>query len=144
MRLLRFIAILAIASSLVIGCSDDSAIEIDETQKFLFLESLQQIETGGSMLQMAAGDQVVYGKAIAVIDDGLRLAFQVRRDFLDQFDIRLGKNYETLFIGGVETYRLGIEAADLEQQKQGLERLQQWAAFWSDIEADVIGKMHPK
>lgn len=144
MSLLRFIGIVVLAGLLVSGCSDDSDRQVDEAQKFLFLESLKQIETAGGMLQMASGDQVVYGKAIAVIDDGLRLAFQVRRDFLDQFDLRLGKNYEVLFIQGIETYRLGIEAADLEQQKEGLQKLQRWQAFWSEIEATVTAQLQGK
>ena len=93
MTRLRFITSLFLAALLLFGCSDEPDIEIDEAQKYLFLESLKQIETGGGMLQMASGDQVIYGKAIAVIDEGLRLAFQVRRDFLDQFDLRLGRNY---------------------------------------------------
>ncbi len=141
---LRVLTILGVLALLVFGCSSEPEAKIDETQKFLFLESLEQIETGGSMLQMASGDQVIYGKAIAVIDDGLRLAFQVRRDFLDQFDLRLGKNYETYFIQGIETYRLGIEAADVEQQKEGLEKLQQWAAFWSEVEPAVMASLQPQ
>ena len=142
MVLLRFLAILGILFLFIGGCTDDAEIEIDEAQKFLFLESLKQVETGGSMLQMASGDQVVIGKGIAVIDEGLRLAFQVRREFLDQFDIRLGKNYERYFIQGIETYRLGLEAADLEQQKDGLQRLQQWASFWAEIEPSVLQRLH--
>lgn len=141
---LRVLTILGVLALLLVGCSSEPEAKIDETQKFLFLESLEQIETGGSMLQMASGDQVIYGKAIAVIDDGLRLAFQVRRDFLDQFDLRLGKNYETYFIQGIETYRLGIEAADVEQQKEGLEKLQQWAAFWSEVEPAVMASLQPQ
>ncbi len=141
---LRVLTILGLLALLLVGCSSEPEAKIDETQKFLFLESLKQIETGGSMLQMASGDQVIYGKAIAVIDDGLRLAFQVRRDFLDQFDLRLGKNYETYFIQGIETYRLGIEAADVEQQKEGLEKLQQWAAFWSEVEPAVMASLQPQ
>ena len=96
------------------------------------------------MLQMASGDQVIIGKGLAVIDEGLRLAFQVRRDFLDQFDLRLGKSYERLFIQGIETYRLGLEAADLQQQQDGLQRLQQWAAFWQEVEPAVMAKLHPQ
>ena len=144
MRLLRAFAIAGIVALLLVGCSDESEIEIDEAQKFLFLESLKQVETGGSMLQMASGDQVIIGKGLAVIDEGLRLAFQVRRDFLDQFDLRLGKSYERLFIQGIETYRLGLEAADLQQQQDGLQRLQQWAAFWQEVEPAVMAKLHPQ
>ncbi len=144
MRLLRAFAIAGIVALLLVGCSDESEIEIDEAQKFLFLESLKQVETGGGMLQMASGDQVIIGKGLAVIDEGLRLAFQVRRDFLDQFDLRLGKSYERLFIQGIETYRLGLEAADLQQQQDGLQRLQQWAAFWQEVEPAVMAKLHPQ
>ncbi len=144
MRLLRAFAIAGIVALLLVGCSDESEIEIDEAQKFLFLESLKQVETGGGMLQMASGDQVIIGKGLAVIDEGLQLAFQVRRDFLDQFDLRLGKSYERLFIQGIETYRLGLEAADLQQQQDGLQRLQQWAAFWQEVEPAVMAKLHPQ
>ena len=144
MTLLRAVAIASIAMLLVVSCSDEPQIKIDEAQKFVFLESLKQVETGGSMLQMASGDQVIIGKGIAVIDEGLRLAFQVRRDFLDQFDVRLGKSYERLFIQGIETYRLGLEAGDLEQQKDGLQRLQQWAVFWAEVEPSVMAKLHPQ
>ena len=141
---LRAFAIAAILALLLVGCSDDAEIEIDEAQKFLFLESLKQVETGGSMLQMASGDQVIIGKGLAVIDEGLRLAFQVRREFLDQLDLRLGKSYERFFIQGIETYRLGLEAADLQQQQDGLQRLQQWATFWQQVEPAVMAKLHPQ
>ncbi len=141
---LRAFAIAGILALLLVGCSDESEIEIDEAQKFLFLESLKQVETGGSMLQMASGDQVIIGKGVAVIDEGLRLAFQVRREFLDQLDLRLGKSYERFFIQGIETYRLGLEAADLQQQQDGLQRLQQWASFWQEVEPAVMAKLHPQ
>ena len=141
---LRAFAIVGIVTLLLFGCSDDAGIKIDEAQKFLFLESLKQVETGGSMLQMASGDQVIIGKGLAVIDEGLKLAFQVRRDFLDQFDLRLGKSYERFFIQGIETYRLGLEAGDIDQQQDGLQRLQQWASFWAEVEPSVMARLQPE
>jgi hypothetical protein len=118
------------------ACSSD-----DETgsssQQYYFLEALQQVEAGGRQLQVADLSQDALLQALAMLDQGLKLAFEVKREFLDQLDLRLGKNFQRYFIEGVENYRLGIEAGDAEQQREGLQLLAQWGEFWN-LERDVI------
>ena len=121
---------------LLTACSSD-----DETgstsQQYYFLEALQQVEAGGRQLQTPDLSQDALVQALALLDQGLKLAFEVEREFLDQLDLRLGKNFQRYFIKGVENYRLGIEASDAEQQREGLQLLAQWAEFWK-LERDAI------
>ena len=108
-----------------------------EEQGYYFLEALKQVESGGRKLQIANLSQAQLNEALRNLDDGLKLAFQVKRPFLDNLDLRLGKNFERYFIKGVENYRIGIEAADKSQQQAGLGLLQKWSQFWQ-LEQDVI------
>lgn len=111
------------------------------TQSYFFLESLQQVDAGGRQLQNPELDEAGLNQALTTLDEGLKLAFQVERSFLDELDLRLGKNYERLFIKGVESYRLGIEAGDQQQQLDGLRLLQQWADFWNEARAGIQEKL---
>jgi hypothetical protein len=124
------------------ACSSD-----DETgptsQQYYFLESLQQVEAGGRQLQTADLSQDALLQALAMLDQGLKLAFEVKRDFLDRLDLRLGKNFERYFVKGVENYRLGIEAGDVEQQREGLKLLAQWGEFWSLERDAVLARLKP-
>ena len=113
---------------LLVACSSDEQAAQD--QKYYFLESLKQVEAGGRRLQSPDLDREAMNEALAALDQGLRLAFEVKREFLDQLDLRLGKNFERYFVKGVENYRLGIEAGDEQQQREGLRLLSLWAEFW--------------
>ena len=118
------------------ACSSDEEAS-STSQRYFFLEALQQVEAGGRQLQVADLSQEALLQALAMLDQGLKLAFEVKREFLDQLDVRLGKNFQRYFIEGVENYRLGIEAGDAEQQREGLQLLAQWGEFWN-LERDAI------
>ena len=118
------------------ACSSDEETG-STSQQYYFLEALQQVEAGGRQLQMADLSQDALLQALAMLDQGLKLAFEVKREFLDQLDLRLGKNFQRYFIEGVENYRLGIEAGNAEQQREGLQLLAQWGEFWN-LERDAI------
>ena len=127
---------------LLSACSEsDEVSKVSETQKYYLLESLNLVEQAGRALQ--AGDLTETGirQALETMDRGLKLAFQVETGFLDNLDVRLGKNYQRYFVKGVENYRLGIEAADRAQQQQGLEQLGQWAEFWSAEQSAIKSKL---
>ena len=126
---------------LACSSSTDDAAEFN-SQKYYFLESLQQVETGGKQLQIAGLSNEALQQALLTLDRGLKLAFQVKREFLDELDLRLGKNYQRYFIEGVENYRIGIEAGDEVQQREGLHKLQQWAQFWSAEEPAIQSRLH--
>ena len=124
------------------ACSSD-----DETgegsQQYYFLEALQQVEAGGRQLQTPDLSQDALVEALAMLDQGLKLAFEVEREFLDRLDLRLGKNFQRYFIKGVENYRLGIEAGDAAQQREGLRLLSQWAEFWNPERDDILARIKP-
>lgn len=113
------------------ACSSSDEEQVAKDQKYYFLESLQQVEAGGRQLQSSALQKAELEQALAMLDQGLKLAFQVERKFLDNLDLRLGKNFERYFIKGVENYRVGIEAGDEAQQRQGLKLLARWGEFWN-------------
>lgn len=140
LRGVLFIGLLAI---LLAACSSSDDDKIQGGQKYYFLESLAQVETGGRQLQSAGLDQQSLTEALANLDQGLKLAFQVERKFLDELDLRLGKNYQRYFIKGVEDYRIGIEAGDEAQQREGLRLLSQWAEFWQAEQAAIQAKLNP-
>jgi len=127
---LRGVVLAGLLAILLVACSSSDDDRIQQDQKYYFLESLEQVEAGGRRLQTAGLEQQSLTEALAMLDQGLKLAFQVERQFLEQLDLRLGKNYQRYFIKGVENYRIGIEAGDEVQQRQGLNLLSQWAEFW--------------
>ena len=127
---------------LLAACSSQQD-EYSKSQTYLFLESMKQVETGGRQLRSAGLDHDSLSQALAMLDQGLELAFQVERKFLDALDLRLGKNYHRYFIKGVENYRLGIEAGDQAQQIEGLRLLRQWADFWGAEQSAIRNKLDP-
>lgn len=138
----RSILLSCLLLSILAACTSHED-ENFESQKFYFLESLKLVGTGGRQLQSAELDQATLTRSLATLDEGLKLAFQVERQFLDKLDLRLGKNYQRYFIKGVENYRLGIEAGDKAQQVRGLKLLQQWAAFWKAEQTAIQDRLHP-
>ncbi len=139
LRCLLGCALLALAC---VACDRPSSdARVDAEQKYFFLESLKQVEAGGRQLQGAGLDHDAVSQALAALDQGLKLGFEVKRPFLDKLDLRLGKNFERYFIEGVENYRLGIEAGDEEQQRRGLVLLQKWAEFWSAERAAILARL---
>lgn len=139
----RWFGISGLLLFLLLGCTAEQDRQYFEQQKYFFLESLQQIDAGGRQLQLAT-DQRGVTEALARLDEGLKLAFQVERKFLDELDLRLGKNYQRYFIEGIENYRLGIEAGDEQQQRQGLQQLARWAEFWSPERAAIEARLVPE
>ncbi len=113
-----------------------------QSQKYYFLEALTQVETGGRQLQGAGSDRQALDEALAKLDQGLDLAFRVEREFLDRHDLRLGKNFERYFIRGVENYRIGIEAGDDAQQREGLRLLARWGEFWGAQQAAIRASLN--
>ena len=131
----RLLLVLVLAQ--LLGCTSAEDPLISEQQAYYFVESLKQVEAGGQRLQSTSLDETGLETALTMLDQGLKLAFQVERDALDQLDLRLGKNYQRYFIEGVENYRLGIEAGDRDQQRRGLKLLARWGEFWA-LERDAI------
>ena len=129
--------LLALVVAQMLGCTSAEDPPISEQQAYYFVESLKQVEAGGQRLQSTNLDEASLKTALQMLDQGLKLAFQVERDALDQLDLRLGKNYQRYFIAGVENYRLGIEAGDRDQQLRGLKLLARWGEFWG-LERDAI------
>ena len=125
------------------ACSSSEEDRVAKDQKYYFLESLKQVEAGGRQLQSSALQQVELEQALAMLDQGLKLAFQVERKFLDNLDLRLGKNFDRYFIKGVENYRVGIEAGDEEQQRQGLKLLARWGEFWNAERQAIEARLNP-
>lgn len=124
------------------ACSSDDEVS-SSSQQYFFLEALQQVETGGRQLQVAELNQEALLEALAMLDQGLKYAFEVKREFLDQLDLRLGKNFQRYFIKGVENYRLGIEAGDAVQQREGLQLLARWGEFWNLERDTILVKLKP-
>jgi hypothetical protein len=144
-RLAGNLVLAALAIFALSACSpSDDEETVSETQKYYFLESLQLVEQAGRSLQGESRTQQDIRQALAIMDQGLKLAFQVENKFLKQLDVRLGKNYQRYFVKGVEDYRLGIEAGDREQQQNGLRLLARWAKFWASVKPAVDLKLHPQ
>ena len=137
----RLLLALVLAQLLACSSSEDPSISAD--QAYFFGESMKQVETGGRKLQAADLDEAGLNAALGMLDQGLKLAFQVERDSLDRLDLRLGKNFQRYFIEGVENYRLGIEAGDKEQQLKGLNLLARWGEFWAQERDTILALLEP-
>jgi hypothetical protein len=142
-RVISLRLLLVLLSVQLLACSSSDEAQISDSQKFYFVEALKQVEAGGRQLQSADLDEAALSAALAMLDQGLKLAFQVEREALDRLDLRLGKNFQRYFIAGVENYRIGIEAGDEAQQRQGLQLLARWAEFWSQEGAAIQAKLQP-
>ena len=128
----------------LIACDSKQDDVKTEEQRYYFLEALKQVESGGRKLQHTDISQAQMSEALSDLDNGLKLAFQVERPFLDNLDLRLGKNFERFFVKGVESYRIGIEAADKSQQVAGLQLLQQWSRFWQAEQDSILAELNPE
>ena len=145
MSQLRLFTWMVVALLLLSACSEsDETTSESETQKYYLLESLNLVERAGRAIQDSELTQAEIKQALETMDRGLKLAFQVETEFLDSLDSRLGKNYQRYFVKGVENYRLGIEAADQDQQQLGLDQLEQWAGFWAAEQTAIKAKLHSK
>lgn len=136
--------LLALLLASLLACSAENEAPLSQEQAYFFVESLKQVESGGRRLQSANLDESGLHAALAMIDQGLQLAFQVERAGLDRLDLRLGKNYQRYFIEGVENYRLGIEAGDDSQQRKGLQLLARWGEFWAAEQAAIMAQLQVK
>jgi hypothetical protein len=125
------------------ACTSEEPL-ISDSQAYFFVESLKQVEAGGRQLQSGNLDEATLQAALGSLDEGLRLAFQVEREALDRLDLRLGKNYQRYFVEGVENYRLGIEAGDEAQQRQGLQRLARWSEFWKQEGEAIMARLQQR
>jgi len=140
-HLQRWLLLLLLAS--LLACSSEDEPPISREQAYFFVESLQQVEDGGRRLQSADLDEAGLQAGLALLDRGLKLAFEVEPVELDKLDLRLGKNFQRYFIAGVENYRLGIEAGDDEQQRKGLQLLARWGEFWAQERDAILVKLEP-
>ncbi len=121
-----------------------SKAEVNGSQAHYFVESLKLVEQAGRQLQSDDSTQTQLDQALSDMDAGMALAFKVDTAFLNKLDIRLGKNYLRYFVEGVQTYRLGIEAFDQDEQKTGLMLLSRWAQFWGSSRAAIMQKLEVK
>ena len=138
------VILVCLLSGILAACSSSNEEdEISRDQKYYFLESLKQVEAGGRQLQTPGLEQAELVQALTMLDQGLKLAFQVERKFLDQLDLRLGKNFQRYFVKGVENYRVGIEAGDEVQQQEGLKLLARWAEFWHAEREVIEARLNP-
>ena len=141
-HLLKWIGLLAL---LLTACSPpndnndrQNKAEVSQSQTHYFLESLNLVEQAGRQLQSVDATQTMLEQALSLMDEGMALAFKVDSAYLNQLDVRLGKNYQRYFVEGVQTYRLGIEGADQNEQKKGLILLSRWAEFWGNSQSVIM------
>lgn len=144
MNALRSAGWLCLLVFLMAACDSDSKKDDTGSQRFYFIESLNLVESAGLRLQDQSLSAEALSGALEQMDNGLKMAFEVKAEFLDRFDPRLSKNYQRYFVKGIESYRLGIEAGDADQQKNGLKLLAQWAGFWSEAGKSILADMQTK
>lgn len=134
--------LMMVFSLLLAGCDTDKIRETElALQKNLFMQSIQLIESAGSQLQIQGLTEDNLVKAMAVLDEALKKAYQVQPDFLGKLDARMPKLYQDYLIKGVEDWRIGVEASDRAQQVDGLKLLQQWEQFWEQQQSDVLTRL---
>ena len=137
----RFLLWLVLASQLV-ACETEKTKQTEFiVQQNKFLLSLELVESAGKTLQTPGVSQVEIDSALLKMDEGIKQAFEVKQDFLKRLDIRLPKLYSSMFISGIENYRLGVESSDRAKQLEGLRLLAQWSQFWSSEKQNIQSKL---
>lgn len=137
-----FFVLMMLFTALISGCETEKMQQTDFViQQNLFLQSLELVESAGTILQNPELTQENIELAMSKMDQGLRQAFQVKQEFLQKLDVRLPKLYVDIFIVGVENYRLGVEASDREKQLEGLGLLSQWGKFWLQEKPNIQQKL---
>ena len=128
--------------SLLLACDAEKAEETEFVrQQNYFLQAVELVESAGQSLQSGSLNQQDIEQAMKKMDQGLQKAYQVRKDFLARLDVRLPKLFPELFIKGVETYRIGVEASDRAQQLEGLRLIRQWSQFWRTESKAILGQL---
>lgn len=134
--------LLIFLTSLLFSCETKKEQEsefVDQQNKFLL--SLELVESAGKALQAPEVSQMEIDAALSKMDEGVKLAFEVKSEFLKQLDIRLPKLYSEMFILGVQNYRLGVESSDRAKQLEGLGLLSQWSKFWLSEKSEIQEKL---
>lgn len=134
--------LLIFLTSLLFACEsrkDQQSEFVDQQNKFLL--SLELVESAGKALQAPEVNQVEIDAALSKMDEGIKLAFEVKPEFLKQLDIRLPKLYSEMFILGIQNYRLGVESSDRAKQLEGLGLLSQWSKFWLSEKTNIQEKL---
>ncbi len=129
-------------TSLLFGCESEKMKQTEfSLQQNKFLLSLELVEHAGKTLQSPALNQSEIDAAMMEMDQGIKQAFEVRPEFLKKLDIRLPKLYSTMFIAGIESYRLGVESSSREKQIEGLRLLAEWSQFWLAEKNNIQNKL---
>ena len=138
---LRFVFWLALASQLI-ACESEKMKQTEfGIQQNKFLLSLELVESAGKVLQAPGVTKAEIDSSMLKMDEGISQAFEVNPEFLKRLDIRLPKLYSTMFIAGIESYRLGVESSDRAKQLEGLRLLAQWSQFWSTEKSNIQDKL---
>jgi len=140
--LIRYPLAWLVMTSLLVACESQKAQETEFVQQQnYFLQSVELVESAGKTLQADGLSRQDIKQAMQQLDQGLQKAYQVRKDFLARLDVRLPKLFPALFIKGIETYRIGVEASDRAQQLAGLRLIRQWSQFWRASKAGILQKL---
>lgn len=134
--------LLLMLGSLLFACDSQKAAESEFVrQQNYFLQAVELVESAGRLLQQNNLTEQEIQQSMQKLDAGLKKAYAVRKDFLARLDVRLPKLFPELFIKGVETYRIGVEASDRAQQLEGLRLISRWSQFWRSESQTILGQL---
>lgn len=139
---LRLIGLLWFSLWVLFGCESATNKPADyAAQKQHFVISIAQTQQAGRLLQQAVKNPQGIEKAMLLLDNTMPHAYALNESFLKWLDQGLYHAYSAFLIKGIESYRLGVEGLDKEQQAKGVKLLQRWWSYWQQNEAKINEKL---
>lgn len=125
----------------LISCSTDVKPPDYDSQRAFFLNSIDQVQQAGALLQQRELSPIDIKRAMALLDSSMIDANSVEYSFLKWMDSGLYQAFVGYLIKGIENYRLGVELEDKEQQAKGIAQLQRWWQFWQLKRPAILKKL---
>lgn len=139
-KLIRLLLISVLINTLLIlsACEKEPILVDFKRQSSHFLQSLELAQQANQILQ---SNKTPFAKAFDHLDQAMSHAFELNQIFLNELEPRLYHHYSAYFMKGIELYRLGVEAVDAKQQKQGLVLLKNWWDYWQQNQKSILQKL---
>lgn len=125
----------------LMSCSSDVKPPEYDVQRSFFLNTIEQVQQGGALLQQRTLSDTDIKAAMALLDSAMMDANAVEASFLKWMDSGLYQAFAGYLLKGIENYRLGVELEDKEQQAKGIAQLQRWWQFWQLKRPAILKKL---
>lgn len=129
---------------LIASCTSEVKPEEYQTQRTFFLNAIEQVNKAGQLLQQSKPSSTDIKQAMILLDAAMADVNSVESSFLKWLDAGLYQAFSAYLAKGIESYRLGVEFGNQEQQAKGIDALQKWWDFWQLKRPAILEKLDAK